>query len=464
MTKSTETWHQYLTLLIVAFDEFSIGMANGWTAPTLYSLINGEGEFTITPDEGSWIASLDHVGKILGAIFAAIALDIVGRKVLLTCSAFVFFAIWLITCAARSASILSLVRFLFGVFVGINDGTNSTYLAENGSPIIRNVFGCICIALYYVGMLFELVIATYLTFTQASVVNAFVTFLAFTSVIWIKEPVQYLLMKGKQIQAKRNFAWLHGEDVLDNIDDDDDAPWKTEFEKIKLNVLREKAKKSSLKKTISSAANYKSLFVMISIYCLAGCSGYIPTMVYASTIFPDTDTLKSGHFTVLLGIIQTLVAVPASLFVGRFNRRTVIMISFFIIAFSHIIISSLYYINSNIIQIPYFAWLVFILVTLFITVNAAAYPAIFLIRGELFPLSVKAIGTCLSIIGYSATSFLFTKIFFLLTFNYGIEVNFILYAVLSLTLVVFVHLFLPETRNKSLIEIQEVLEKSKLFV
>lgn len=441
--------------ITVAFNELTIGIANGWVAPTLNTLQTGRGEFLITMEESSWMASLDSFGKILGALFTALILDSVGRKVLLASSAFVFFSMWLVPSLTNSVSLLCLMRLVFGIFNGINDGVNSIYLAENSSPIIRGVFGTVCITLYYVGLLGEYVVATYLPYTRTILVNCVVTFIAFLSVFWIKEPVQFLLLKGKRNKAEKNFLWLRGLRA-DTID----PAQRFDYDKIEQNVQLEKLKKTSFKELFGSPANCKSLFVMITIYCLVGCTGYYPVMSFASLAFSATDILSPNEFTILFGVAQLIVVVSTSLFIGRFNRRAIILISFSIIAFSHAATASLYYIHESIVPIPCFPWLVFASITIFASVYAFVYPAIFLIRGELFPLSIKATGGCLSVIGFSIMSFVMTKIFLALRQHCGIGANFLVFSFVSLLIVTFVYFLLPETKNKSLLEIQEMLEKA----
>ncbi|XP_065221955.1 facilitated trehalose transporter Tret1-like [Planococcus citri] len=454
VTKSAANLNQLLSLMTVAFNELSLGMTNGWIAPTLNMLQNPSSELPITMEESSWIASLENFGTIPAAVLAAFALDIIGRKFLLTSISLILFLMWAVKIFTRSVLVLCLMQLLFGICVGINNATNSLYLAEISSPYIRGVFGAVCVTSYYIGIFFEFIVATYCSYTSTTIINTMVTFFALASVLWTKEPVQFLLMKGKYTQAEKNFAWLRG----CNIDNEN---IQMEFERIKQNVLAENLKKSSFKKTITSPANYKSLFIMITLYALVGFTGFYPVMSYASMAFSSSDILTSNEFTILFGLGQALAIVPSALFIGRFNRRTIILISLSLIALSHSVTATFYYVNSNFVAIPYFPWLIFTSITFYASVYAFVYPAIFIIRGELFPLSIKATGGCLSIVAYNMTNFFTTKVFLYISYHWGIEANFLLFCFMTLISTLFVYFFLPETKNKSLIEIQEMLEKTK---
>ncbi|XP_065221941.1 facilitated trehalose transporter Tret1-like isoform X1 [Planococcus citri] len=454
MVKSRETLNQVLSLMTVAFNELSMGLAVGWLAPTYIILRDPKGEFKATLDETSWLACLEFVGEIPGAIFTAFVLDIFGRKILIGSAAFAFFLMWVINGLTNSMLVLCVTRFLFGLFAGLNDGSNSTYLAENSSPKIRGAFGTVCIICYYVGLLTEYAIAAYCSYTVTAIVNAVMTFIFFLSVIWIKEPAQYLLMKGKHEQAKKNFIWLRG----GNVNNDE---IEYEFERIKENVQSENLKKSSFKKTITSPANYRSLFIVTILYALSGSTGYFPVMSYASMAFSASDILTSNQFTILFGVTQFIVVVSSLFYVERFSRRKIILFSYSLIALCHAITAVLYYVNSSVSEIPYFPWLIFSSISLYSGVYAALYPILFVIRGELFPLSVKASGGCISMVTWAATTTVTTKIFPYISESFGIEGNFLLFLISSVITMVFVYFFLPETKNKTLIEIQEMLEKTK---
>lgn len=75
-------------------------------------------------------------------------------------------------------------------------------------------------------------------------------------------------------------------------------------------------------------------------------------------------------------------------------------------------------------------------------------------------MSVKAIGGCLAVVVNSLAGFATARLFPTIMFHYGIEYNFLLY--FGACVLGFVHIYstLPETRGKSLIEIQRELKNA----
>ncbi|XP_065221965.1 facilitated trehalose transporter Tret1-like isoform X2 [Planococcus citri] len=451
MLKLKGTFHQTLAVLAVVFSELCLGISAGWLAPTLILLQKYNTNVILTLEECSWIASLEHVGKIVGALTSALLVDVIGRKFLLTFTAFVFFIQWPIVIFAKSALVFCAIRITFGFSCGLFEGVNTVYLGETCTPSMRSILGTIAITANVFALTVELIIATYFSFMTTALINSAITFLTFLSAFWLKEPAQFLLMKGNRDKALENLMWTRG------VTDPNEV--KTEFEEISEDVAKERSKKSSFKETLTAPANYKSLCLLVIIYSLVASAGYFPVMSYSSMFFSETNVFTSQQLTILLGMSQFLFVCVSSFVIDRFNRRSIIMTSFSIISLAHAGSALLYYVNDKIYPVPYFSWLIFICMSIFVAAFVFTYPAIFLIRSELFPLSIKAVGGCSAIISFGVFCLLTTKMFISILTAFGIYVNFVIFSIISVVLVIFVYFCLPETRNKSLIEIQKVWSK-----
>lgn len=84
-----------------------------------------------------------------------------------------------------------------------------------------------------------------------------------------------------------------------------------------------------------------------------------------------------------------------------------------------------------------------------------------ILRGELLPQSVKMLGAGLCTFVLSVGSFLNTRTFLPIAETFGMEFNFALFSVSALILAVYTYFDLPETRGKTLVEIQNELKGVK---
>lgn len=426
-----------------------VGIGYGWIAWSQ----NSEDEVTPTVKRSLWIASLHEVGRIFGPLFSAICLDNIGRKYTITICSFLFFITWLLMVFARSITLVCAFRILFGVTIGMNDVSSSIYLAENCSPKIRGIVGSFIPVSFYAGMFVECILAMHLSYTTVAVINTLFSFFAFLTFFQLKETPYFLLLKGRQEAAESNLMWLKGcnaskVDVVQELD------------KIRQNVQTEQLKKASIVKLFASPENYKAMVIVLVTHLLIMATGYRGINFHVSTYFQSSGTFTFNQFTILLGVIQ-LVAVCISPFImERYNRRTMILISFLSMGLCHACTFVFFAVmRHKSIHSVYFPWLIFTSITFYSIVFVMIYPSVFIILGELLPMSVKVIGGCLAITVNSLACFATVRSFPIISYHYGIEYNFLLYFGACILGCVHTYGTLPETRGKSLIEIQRELKK-----
>lgn len=427
-----------------------MGIGYGWVAPILWNLENTPSEIVVTTEQSSWIASLHSFGRAIGPFWSVLLIDTIGRKAVLIIYALFSFLQWLLIVFSKSVYSIYLVRIIFGMTLGMYEVACTVYIGENCTPKLRGILGSVAVAFFYGGLFIEYVLATYLSYSTVAIVNLSIAFVCLASIFLLKETTQFLIMKGETAKAEENLMWLKG--ITDS------SAIKAEFDRITQNVYAEKMKKFSFKDIFMSPANYKSMTIVLIIYLLAALTGYEAITAYASILFASSNVFTENEFTILFGFLQFVAVTASSFIIERVTRRTFILSAFSLCTLMLLCTTILYYLQKRVLSLPYFPWLIFFTITSYTTIYAASYPAVYVIRGELFPLSVKALGGCLSITANSITGFLTTKVFSLISESYGIYVNFFLFTVFSVVVIIYVYLVLPETKGKKLLEIQEALE------
>jgi len=87
-----------------------------------------------------------------------------------------------------------------------------------------------------------------------------------------------------------------------------------------------------------------------------------------------------------------------------------------------------------------------------------------IILGELFPDKTKALASSISMSIFWLFDFAVAKVYFLLTNLIGVGGNFYLLGGCTFLGVIFVIFFVPETKDKTLAEIQTMVENNKVFL
>ncbi|XP_065215944.1 facilitated trehalose transporter Tret1-like [Planococcus citri] len=456
MGNHRDIYHQCLAVIPVCLLEFSMGLAFGWIGPMINAFLeNPNSEIKATEEECSWIASMPGFGRTFGPFFPILLLDVLGRKIMIQITATIFAALWLPVLFTRSVSILCVSFFSFGLGIGICNGVTSVYLGENCSPKIRGIFCSASVTSFYIAVLLQYTIAGYLSYSAIATVNfilVFVTLIACT--FFTVEPAQFLMLKGRFDKAESNMMWLRGTKNKDDIN--------TDFENVKANVASEKLKKASYRELFFAPANFKSLVIVLTLNMAHAATGNAALFTYIAVLFPQNEHFTSNQVTVYFGISQMTFCLLASFVIENVNRRSLTLFAFSLFLVCHSVSTYFFYDAANN-ETPskYGLWIIFAMVCLFSGFSAVLDSVVHMIRGELFPQSIKPIGAGLAIATHSFTQFLTIKIFLMVKSQYGIYMNFLGYAVCSVASFWFTYFFLPETRGKTLIEIQKSLEKQK---
>lgn len=439
---------------MVFTNEFLMGLGYGWVAPTLRSLQNTDnGEFSLDTTQCSWVASLHDFGRMFGPFLGGLLLDTAGRKFILAVCSVIFFLMWLLILFTKSVPVIYLIRLTFGIGVGMNDVTSTIYLGENCHPQLRGIFGGISVAFFYLGQLVEFILAAYSSYNTVAIVNASAGLFALGTILVSFETAQYLIIKGKYELAFQNFCWLRGSDDKTNGIHD-------EFGKLRQEVKTEWERKFTLCSLLTAPLQCKAVTVILVFCFLTMGTGFAAVSAFASLTFTE-GVFTPNEFTILYGLLQFTTVITSLFVIEKLDRKTILAFAFSVSALVHSCTAFLFYVHTFT-SVPFFSWCIFSTITLYsMTYSMGILPVFFIIRGELLPQNVKAIGGSLAIMVHSLVGFLTAKAFLLVAGVYGVYINFIFFAVISFAGVLFVYFVLPETRGKSLIEIQRTVMKSK---
>lgn len=421
------------------------GINLGWLAPVIKKAENPNYSIFLTNDQKSWIAALQDPFKICGLISGALFVDVFGRKKLLFISSLLNLSGWIAISLEKSITIIYISRVAFGVASGLEDLISAIYIGENGSPHLRGVFVSICGMCFSGGMITEIVLATYLSYYRVATINVIISFIQVLSFLLAKETPNFLIMNGQYEKAEKNYRSLLSND-------------KNDFTKLKENVLQMEESLHFIE-LFTKSPYYKSMLITMMLTILTFSSGYWSLIPFLSITFSSSSHMTSNEFTIIFSSIQFVSILAASFLIERFKRRTILLLMFTVAIAAHLCTSVLYYINLNVSPIPNFPWLIFVTITSYsIMATTGLFPILYVLRGELFPQKIKALGNCLAALVGSITVFLISLNFLKIAELLGYSFIFFLFSIICIIGFIFVYLFVPETKGKALPQIQMLLE------
>lgn len=391
--------------------------------------------------------SIALIGTVIGSLAGGWPSDRWGRKFSLYIIAILYLISALGTALATDWYLFLFFRFLGGLGVGASSVTAPVYISEISPAEKRGRL----VGLFQFNVVFGIVISYFSNYLigqqgeeswrlmlgiQAVPATIFFVLLRFVP----ESPRWVLIKKGNAAEAKR---------ILDMVDPENSERIIQSIQSTSANIH------SNYPSEKIFSARYKTPVMLAVLFAVFNqVSGINAIIYYSPRIFEMTGlgTSSSLLSTVGIGIINFLFTLLAMNFIDRIGRRTLMLIgSFGLILTLGLVSWSFYGQNFNGIEVPVF---LFIYIAFF-AFSQGAVIGVFI--SEIFPTSVRAKGQTLG----STTHWLMAAIiafsFPWLAEKAGGGNTFLFFSIMMIVQLVFVWKVMPETKGKSLEQIEKTL-------
>lgn len=421
----------------------------GWPSPSLPLLLDESSHIPMTSSDGSWLAVMPCMGAVVGCFLAAYFVDKIGRKISMLTTSPLYFIAWIMVAYSNSVGVLHGARFLAGIADGIAFTCFPIYLGEIAHSSIRGLLGSSIPVTTIMGFLLINIIGSYFDITSAALLSSVVPIVHFVTFFFMPESPYYLLMKDREQDAKASLKIFRGSDDVD-----------VELSRLRCAVKEDVDTSGSIWDLFTVKSNRKAVFIIMGIRAVQQCSGTTVITFYAKTIFQDAESsISSSTAAIIYFSIQLIVASVASVLVDKTGRRPLLISS--IIGSGFALATEGFYIYlqnysdidmSNLHSIPIIALLVYVIV---FNLGMGTIPLLLL--GELFPTNVKAFALCLADIYFGVIVTVVSKFFQIMKDDFGMHVPFLAFTAFCVIGLVFIITSVPETKGKTLEEIQMYL-------
>lgn len=413
-----------------------------------------------SPFMQGWAMSVALLGCLIGASLAGMMADKYGRKKLLILSALIFFVSSYITGAASSFTIFLIARFLGGIGIGIASNLSPMYIAEVAPFKIRGKLVSLNQLTIVLGIL-GAQIANWLIaekvplgFTSAQILESWNGQMGWRWMFWgaafpaaaffilmflIPESPRWLSMKGRIEQAASILGKIGGK----------------EYAKSELSSMMEasaRTEKGSLKMLLSRPFR-KVLIIGLVIAVFQQWCGTNVIFNYAQEIFQSAgfaldDVLFNIVVTGVANLVFTFVAIYT---VDKLGRRALMMIGAGGLAGIYLILGTCYFFHVS-------GWFMVVLVVMAIACYAMSLgPVTWVILSEIFPNHVRGVAMAVATFALWIGCFTLTYTFPLLNTFLGSSGTFWIYSLICASGFLFIFFKLPETKGKSLEELEKEL-------
>jgi sugar porter (SP) family MFS transporter len=416
-----------------------------------------------SPLQQGWGTSSALIGCMIGALFCFLTTERWGRKWLIAASGIIFIISAFGTALSDTFYWYNVFRIVGGFSIGITLNLSPVYISEMVPPHQRGKFVSINQLLINVGILTSQSI-------NWSIAAAHDTGIGPDSVAFINEwnvqtgwrwmfgavAVPSLIFFILMIIVPESVRWLvknkqydKAEKVLAKIGGGGYA--KTEMEEIKKTVAKDDSRMNF--GSLLEPKMMKILLLAFFIALLQQWSGMNVTFYYAADIFRQAGYDISGMMLniAVIGLITVIFSGVAVLVVDKLGRKKLML-------FGTLSMGLIY----GVIGFLFLKEIKGIMIVAFTLLNVAVYsltlaPVMWVILSEIFPNRIRGAAMSITAFVIWIGNFSLTFSFPTIRENLGWANNFWLYGVICLAGFVILYFILPETKNKTLEQIEKEL-------
>lgn len=410
-----------------------------------------------------WAMSSALVGCLFGAALSGILSDKYGRKRLLVFSAFLFTLSAVGTGATSNYTVFIIYRIIGGIGIGLASNLSPMYIAEIAPSKFRGMFVSLNQLTIVIGILlaqlvnWQIAEPVPLSFSEADILASWngqegwrymfwaetiPAGLFFLFAFFIPESPRWLAQKSSRVNVEKilnkigdaNYATVEYNSIIKSLDNDDTTTIFSQLKSPKLKPV---------------------LILGVVLAVFQQWCGINVIFNYAEDIFKAagfgvSDILFNIVITGIINLIFTFIAIYT---VDKLGRRKLLLLGSLALSLIYILIGAAYYFNIS-------GTIVLILVLFAIATYAMSLaPVVWVVISEIFPNKIRGVAMAIATLSLWAACFALTYTFPLLNSTLGASGTFWLYGSICFFGWLFIYKKLPETKGKSLEEIEKEILK-----
>ncbi|XP_069690295.1 facilitated trehalose transporter Tret1-like [Periplaneta americana] len=424
------------------------GAVQGWASPTLPLLhakdtaLDGK---PITTEEESWLGSLPYFGAFIAAPLYGYVNQNLGRKAAAYLTAIAFIVGWLFIIFSNSMSYFMAARFIMGLGVAGANVFVTMYVGEVSEDGMRGSLGVLRGLTLTIGYILVYVIGSYLSITNAAIVNLVIPIIFLVIFFWMPESPMFLLGKGRRNEAFTAYLWMRG-----------GSTQAAEEEMSKLSAVIQESEQMKSQTTVraklSTRGTRKALLIAVLLAMFEQFSGINVVFSYCATIFEMAGGSMTPEYSSFIVSIMGFVSSVISYYIcDRLGRRLVLITTYTLQGLCVGALGLYIFLREKGTDVSVVGVLPIVLISLYVFCGVTGASNMFyVVLSEIFRPEVRgiAMGITNSLVWLAA--FLVTKMYPPLSSAIGDYVCFWLFAVICIGGAIFTFFQVPETKNRSL--------------
>ncbi|XP_018579897.1 facilitated trehalose transporter Tret1 isoform X2 [Anoplophora glabripennis] len=448
------TFPQFVAAISGTLFAISDGMTYAWTAPYVPYLLSEKSHIKTTHKEGDWLETTLLIGSFCGIPITIYLVHFVGRKKALLIASSVVLLSWLTMALGNRIEYIFAARFFLGICCNMAIVAAPMYTAEIAEQKIRGLLSGIIYINMHIGCLAVYCVGPYLPFYAAPVIGATVVVLELLIFSTVPESPHFLLYKNKVDEARIALEYLRPNGDVDK-----------ELKEICDYIERQKSDKGRIQDLFLIKSSRKATFILAVLNTGQHLCAYTVMLMNLHLILEAAGTIymDSAVAAILFAAIMLLATIFGSFQSDMFGRRALLIFSSLLTCLCLLALAIYFNLKALGYNVLPVSWVPIVSSMIYAGVFKAGMGIVpIMITGEMFPVKLKSIGVTVADAMYVIGGIVALQIYQILSQKYGLHVPFYFFAAWAFFVLTFTIFYIPETKGKTLDEIQQILNGEKV--
>ncbi|KAL6989613.1 hypothetical protein U1Q18_015364 [Sarracenia purpurea var. burkii] len=439
-SSSPATTMVVLSTLVAVSGSYVFGSAVGFSSPAQSGIM---GDLDLSLAEYSVFGSILTVGAMLGAVMSGKLADLFGRRGTMGFSEVFCIIGWLAIVLSEGAWCLDLGRLSLGYGIGLLSYVVPVYIAEITPKNLRGGFTTVNQLMICCGVSVMYLIGIVINWRILAIIGTIPCLLQLVGLFFIPESPRWLAKNDRLVDCEASLQRLRGQNANISVE-------ATEI-RDHTETLRQLSEPKMLDLFQRKYAH--SLIVGVGLMALQQLGGVNGIAFYASAIFTSAG-FSSRVGTLAMVAVQVPMTLLGVLLMDKSGRRPLLMISAsgtclgcFLLGLSFSLQDLQVWTDFS----PVMALSGVLMFAGFFSLGMGGIP--WVIMSEIFPINMKGLaGSLITVVNWLGSWIISYAFNFLM--NWSSEGTFFIFSSMCGLTILFVHKLVPETKGRTLEEIQ----------
>ena len=407
-----------------------------------------ETEFGLNDFMKGLVVSAVLIGALIGAFMGGTLADRYGRRRMIIVAAIIFGVGAIGTSLTPDVIILIIGRIVVGIAIGMASFIAPLYISEMSPPRIRGTLVTFNQLFITIGIVISYLVDFGLSLVLPPTINwrfmlglaIIPTVILFVAMIYMPNSPRWLVSNGEMDLARSTLIELRKKDDVSD-----------ELNEIVTSLNKQKGGRKELFNPLIRPA----IIVGVGLAIFQQVTGINTIIYYAPTIFQNVGFPSSAAIfvAVLVGLMNVGFTVVALLLLDRLGRRVLLLIGLAGMSGSLILLGIVFFLPALLSQAGTLAVVSLMAYVAFFAIGLG--PVFWLLISEIYPLKVRGLAMSVVTDVNWGANLIIALTFLTLVQSLGFSSTFWIYAAVGIGALIFTYLYVPETKHRTLEEIEE---------